>query len=123
MSTDERLPLLLRVAEESQVAVAFHLEPYPGECIEGNSRCLRSTCLLRASHPSSTLPALPSFVLAAPASWHYAYIAPPLVLLLLLPLRAGRSAHTVREDLLYLMRAAGASPALLRIRGRPLYYV
>ncbi|EFN55571.1 hypothetical protein CHLNCDRAFT_134058 [Chlorella variabilis] len=64
VSTDAALPLLLRVAEEVGVEVAFHLEPYPG-----------------------------------------------------------RSAATTREDLAYLARRVGASPAVLRVGGLPLYYV
>ena len=31
VSTDERLPALLRAAEQEGMAVAWHLEPYPGE--------------------------------------------------------------------------------------------
>lgn len=36
---------------------------------------------------------------------------------------AGRTVQTVREDLLHLMDAYGSSPALLRVRGLPVYYV
>ncbi len=35
----------------------------------------------------------------------------------------GRSAETVKEDLLYIIGKVGDHPALLRIGGLPLYYV
>ena len=68
MSTDDRLPTLLAAAERASMAIAFHLEPYPG-----------------------------------------------------------RTAETIREDLLYLMRRPelAASPAVLRLGPQrlPLYFV
>lgn len=36
---------------------------------------------------------------------------------------AGRTVETVREDLQHLMDQYGSSPALLRIAGRPVYYM
>jgi hypothetical protein len=144
VSTDAALGVVLQEVEAHPLMkVALHMEPYPGGqaaaggCAPGaaagrsgpprrprqppGERSPADAAALAA--PPALLPALPRAQLSPPQPSPVTRPLSPCLPVTCPLLPAGRSADSFREDVMYLVGRHSSSGALLRLGGRPLYYV
>lgn len=131
VNTDMRVALLAHVIEsmQTQVRIAFHMEPYEGEwCIPGTilrfHKNAAPQCWLRGSVITAAIAAWAACRFIPNCMMHLQWLVPAYCPATPFACRLpGRTLLSVREDLEYLAKQYATSTALLKIDGKPVFYM